>query len=113
MKKKRLNARRRGHSSPAQQRTDTIEQATSPNQQLPDEWSVKVELRWDGVVLDESSLLKSRMLPYVRMVVSLIEGIELSDQEIVRLLRQAMRQHSIAYRRRSDYVLRFLQQHPP
>lgn len=113
VKKKRLNARRSGHASPEQQRTDTIEQATTPNEQLPDAWSVKVELRWDGVVLDESSLLNSRMLPYVRMVVRLIEGIAVSGQEIVGLLRQAMRQHSIAYRRRSDYVLRFLQQHPP
>lgn len=113
VKKKRLNARRSGNSSPEQQRTDTIEQATSPNEQLPDELSVKVELRLDGVVLDDSSLRKSRMLPYVRMVVSLIEGIELSGEEIVSLLRQAMRQHSIAERRRSEYVLRFLHQHPP
>jgi hypothetical protein len=112
-KKKRLNARRRGNASPEPQRADAIEQATLPSPQLPGEWSVKVELRWDGVVLDESSVLNSRMLPYVRMVVRLIEGIEFGGQEIVGLLRQAMRQHSIAYRRRSDYVLRFLQQHPP
>jgi hypothetical protein len=113
VKKKRLNARRSCRSRPEQKRTDTIEQATSPNQQLPDELSATVELRLDGVVLDESSLLKSRMLPYVRMVVSLIEGVELGGKEIVRLLRQAMRQHSIAYRRRSEYVVRFLHQHPP
>ena len=73
----------------------------------------KVELRLDGVVLDESSLLNSPMLPYVRMVVSLIEGVEFGCDEIVRLLRQAMRQHSIAYSRRVDYVLGFLHQHPP
>jgi hypothetical protein len=65
------------------------------------------------VVLRESSLVQSRMLPYVRMVVSLIEGIELSGEVVVRLLRQALRQHRIADRRRTDYVLRFLQQHPP
>ena len=112
-KKKRLNACRRGNASPEQQRTDSIEQATTPNEQLPGELSVKVELRWDGVVLDESSLLNSRMLPYVRMVVRLIERIEHGGQELVGLLRQAMRQHSIAYRRRSDYVVRFLQQYPP
>jgi hypothetical protein len=53
------------------------------------------------------------MLPYVRMVVSLIEGIEFSYQQIVLLLRWALRQHSIATRPRSQYVLRFLHEHPP
>jgi hypothetical protein len=53
------------------------------------------------------------MLPYVRMVVRLIEGIAFSDQEMLHLLRRALRQHSMAYRRRSDYVLRFLHEHPP
>jgi hypothetical protein len=53
------------------------------------------------------------MLPYVRMVASLIEGIEFSYEELVQLLRQAMRQHSFAKRTRSDYVLRFLHEHPP
>jgi hypothetical protein len=73
----------------------------------------KGELRLAGVVLHEASLLKSRMLPYVRMVVSLIEGIEFSCQEVLFLLRRAMRQHSIASRTRSEYVLRFLHEHPP
>jgi hypothetical protein len=55
----------------------------------------------------------SPLLPYVRMVVSLIEGVPRTCQELVRLLRQALRQHSFAFRRRTDYVLRFLHQHPP
>ena len=38
------------------------------------------------------------MLPYVRMVVSLIEGVEFTCREVVDLLRQAMRQHSIGAR---------------
>jgi hypothetical protein len=75
--------------------------------------SPKVELRLGAVVLNETSLLKSQMLPYVRMVVSLIEGIEFSCAEVVSLLRRAMRQHSIASRTRSEYVLRFLHEHPP
>jgi hypothetical protein len=53
------------------------------------------------------------MMPYVRMVVSLIEGIQLSGAEVSRLLRRALRQHSIANRSRSEYVLRFLHEHPP
>lgn len=84
-----------------------------PNEQVPDELSVRVELRLDGAILDESSVTSSRMLPYVRMVMSLIEGVRLRCHEVVNLLRQAMRQHSIAYRRRIDYVLRMLHQHPP
>jgi len=58
-------------------------------------------------------LANSPVLPYVRMVVSLIEGIEFSCEEVVRLLRQAMRQHSIAHRRKIDYVLGYLHRHPP
>lgn len=96
-----------------ERRTELSPPPTSPHQPPPDELSVPVELRLDSVVLDELSLTTSPMLPYVRMVVNLIEGIELSCQELVTLLRQALRQHSIAARRRRDYVLRFLHQHPP
>ena len=71
------------------------------------------ELRLEGMVLDETSVANSPMLPYVRMVVSLIEGVEFSCREVVHLLRQAMRQHSIGARRRIDYLLGFLHQHPP
>jgi hypothetical protein len=88
-------------------------QATSPLEPRTDERQGKVELRLDGVVLDESSVVNSPMLPYLRMLVSLIEGIRLTCQELVRLLRQALRQRSLAPRRRIDYVLRFLHQHPP
>jgi hypothetical protein len=94
-------------------RTEASKEATSANEQLPDELSLKVELRLEGVVLRESTLLKSGMLPYVRMIVSLIEGIKLSCRGLVKLLRQALRQHSIAYQRRTEYVLCFLHQHPP
>ena len=88
-------------------------QAVAANELPHDELAPKAELRLGGVVLNEAILLKSRMLPYVRMVVSLIEGIEFSYQELVMLLRQAMRQHSIGARRRIDYLLGFLHQHPP
>jgi hypothetical protein len=70
----------------------------------------------DGVVLDEPSLLASPMLPYVRMVASLVEGIPWSMAEVVGLLRQALRQHSMARRRRLDYLRHVLgrqHRHPP
>ena len=53
------------------------------------------------------------MLPYVGMIVSLLEGLRLGRQELLQLLLASLRQHSIAYRSRTDYVLRFLHQHPP
>lgn len=72
-----------------------------------------VELRLEGVVLDESSLASSPMVPHVRMVIGLIEGVHLSCREVVGLLRQTMRQRSFGDRSRIDYVLGFLHQHPP
>ena len=116
-KKKRLNARRQGSQvrrprsrSPMSIRRERRQQRSPPaSEPLP----VTVELRLEGVVLDESSLASSPMLPYVRMVVSLIEGVEFTCREVLHLLRQAMRQHSIGAGRRVDYLLGFLHQHPP
>jgi hypothetical protein len=125
-KKKRLNARRQGGQvSPAAPPPDFDPQGTSPHPQADhccaaapappasEPLPVTIAVRLEGVLLDESSLASSPMLPYVRMVVSLIEGVELSCREVVHLLRQAMRQHSIGARRRIDYLLGFLHQHPP
>jgi hypothetical protein len=53
------------------------------------------------------------MLSYVQMLLGLIEGLRVGRNELINLLRRWMRQHSIAFRRRIDYVLSFLHQHPP
>ena len=53
------------------------------------------------------------MLPYVRMIVNLLEGVELSGDDVFRLLRRTMRQHSINVRSRIDYILGFVNAHPP
>jgi len=74
---------------------------------------VTVEPRLEGVVLDESSLAASPMLSYVRMVVRLIEGVQLTCREVVHRLGQALRQHSIGACRGVDYLLGFLHQRPP
>lgn len=84
-----------------------------PDHQVAGSLSEKVELRLGDVVLDASSLTQSRMLPYLQMVTWLIERIALHRDELVSLLLRALRQRSIANRRRTDYVLRFLHQHPP
>jgi hypothetical protein len=73
----------------------------------------ELELHREGVVLEAWRLETSPMLPYVRMVVRLIEGFRLSCRELVRWLRQTLRQHSIARGESTLYVLRFRPQHPP
>jgi hypothetical protein len=47
----------------------------------------------------------SGIVRYVQMVTSLIEGRRVSEAEILRMLVRAERQHSMARRRRRDYVL--------
>jgi hypothetical protein len=86
------------------------ENATQP---LAAKLPVAIELDFDGVVLDEWSVVNSPMLPYIRTLIWMIDGIRLSHVEVVDWLRQVQRQRSMAYRPRRDYVLRFLHQHPP
>lgn len=92
---------------------DVAVDAERVDDELPLEMNLKIELRLSGVVLDETSLENASVLTYVRMIVNQIEGSKRSQNELVDLLRQSMRQHSIVKRTRTDYVLRFLHQHPP
>jgi hypothetical protein len=55
----------------------------------------------------------AEMVGYVAMVASLIEGRPVSEEEILQRLVRAMRQHSMARRRRIDYVVAQLQKHGP
>jgi len=75
--------------------------------------SASIEIRIGGVVLDTVTLSNSRLLSYVRMLAQLIDGVDLSRDQMIDVLRHAMRQHSIANRRSVDYVLGFLHRHPP
>ena len=96
-----------------QPRHDLDPQGTPPGERTSDASPVTAELRTEVAVLDESSLAASPMLSYVRMVVSLIEGVEFTCREVVHRLRRALRQHSIGAGSRKDYLLGFLHQHPP
>jgi hypothetical protein len=116
-KKKRLNARRQVPPA-AQPQPEGDPQATSPDPQVGAQPASKplraaAELRREDVVLDEASVANSPMLPYVRMVVSLIEGIAFTCREVVHLLRQTLRQHRIGAGCGVDYLLGFLHRHPP
>jgi hypothetical protein len=53
------------------------------------------------------------MVGYIAMVASLIESRPVSEAEIVQSLVRAMRQHSMARRRRMDYVVAQLQRNGP
>jgi hypothetical protein len=67
----------------------------------------------DGNLVPDERRFDSRMVSYLRMVTSLIEGRPVSVGEIVAMLQRAMRQHSIVRRRRIDYVVRYLNEHAP
>ena len=86
------------------------ERATQPHTA---ELSVACELDLVGVVLDESSVVNSPMLPYIRTLIWIIDRIRLSQVEVALWLRKVQRQRSMAYRPRREYVLHFLHQHPP
>lgn len=113
-KKKQLNGQRTSRprsdegalseSSPSPSAGVDCESAGFP---LPAEWNLA------GVVLEEATLRKSRLLPYVRLVVNLIEGLHLGLQEVVQELRRDLRQHRMGRRKRADYVGGDVLQHPP
>jgi hypothetical protein len=75
--------------------------------------SENATLPLEGLLLDEPTLVNSRILPYVLMVASVIEGRTIGRDELVGALRKSMRQRSIGHQARREYVLRYLNQHPP
>ena len=72
-----------------------------------------MKLALDGFTLDEATLVNSPMLPYLAMVASLIEGRPIRCEELLQTLLRSMRQRSFDRLPRREYVLRFLNQHPP
>ena len=114
-KKKRLNARRaRPPRSPGEPAPAALDPQTPPlPESVPQELPVPVPVRLEEVVLDESQLRNSPLLPYVGTVVNLLEGRQLNCQQVVEVLVQALRQRSIARRNRADYVREDQHQYPP
>ena len=53
------------------------------------------------------------MVSYVRLTTSLIEGRRVGRDEILALLERVVRQHSFGRREKTDYVLWYLNKHPP
>ena len=72
-----------------------------------------MKLLLDGFTLDEATLVKSPLLPYLAMVATVIEGRTIRADELLNVLLRSMRQRSFDRLPRREYVLRFLKQHPP
>ena len=68
-----------------------------------------------GATGPESETLEwqASMVSYVAMVAGLIEGRRVSQAEMLGRLVRALRQHSMARRRRMDYVVAQLAKHGP
>jgi len=63
--------------------------------------------------MSRGSKLGVEMVLYLAMVIELIEEHRVSREEIEELVVRVMRQHSIARRRRMDYVVSQLNRGPP
>jgi hypothetical protein len=72
-----------------------------------------VALPLEGLLLDEPILMNSRILSYALMVASVIERRTIRRDELLATLRKGMRQRSIGRRPHREYVLCYLNQHPP
>jgi hypothetical protein len=67
----------------------------------------------EGFTLDEATLANSPMLPYLAMVATVIEGRPVRRRELLGALQRSLRQRSFDRLPRREYVLCFLDQHPP
>ncbi len=113
-KKQRLNARRScGSPSAGQQEPEGTSPAPPVHQSPVHESAATLELGLEGVVLNESDVAGSPVLPYVRTVIRLLEGLELTCAEVTDLLHATMRQHRIGRRTTRPYASSFPPQHPP
>jgi hypothetical protein len=80
------------------------------SEEPPDE---NVQLMLGGFTLNEVILVNSPMWPYLAMVASLLEGRKIRPKVLLNTLRTVMRQRSFDRLPRREYVLRFLNRHPP
>ena len=67
----------------------------------------RVTIGGEGEERQQLQLQANPVLGYIGMVVSLIEGRRVSQEEIVEMLARAVRQHSISHRRRMEYLLSY------
>jgi len=99
--KKRLQNDKRSKAEPARERDSETEEEKKP----PERPMVGGTLVGSG--------FDAGMVSYLRMATSLIEGRRVSRDEILQMLARVVRQHSIARRKRTDYLLWYLNKNPP
>jgi hypothetical protein len=92
-------------------RTDSHQEAT--NIENPEQALLNLEISLGGLVLDGASVVKSPILPYVRMVVTVIARESISKNELFAGLLKIVSQRSIDQQTTTRYVPRFHDQHPP
>jgi hypothetical protein len=73
----------------------------------------EVTLPLEGVVLEERTLRRTCTLPYLAMLISVLERAPIGRRDVLPLLLRAMRRRSMGRTARREYVLRFLHEHPP
>lgn len=76
---------------------------------LTETWSLELE----GVVLTGPSLASSPVLSYLCEVIRLIESRTITREELLKTLGESLRQRSLGGRSRREYVLSYLNEHPP
>lgn len=93
----------------------------APRRMLPDElgltddfsptepWSLELE----GVVLTQETLASSPVLSYLCEVLRLIERRTITREELLQTLGESLRQRSLGAWSRREYVLSYLNEHPP
>jgi hypothetical protein len=110
-KKKALNNKRSKHAPDPPSKKEQREQVmrsepTEPGRSpAPDEEGRSIA--------NDDSQFDAGMVTYVQLVTSLIEGRQVSRDEILQMLRRVMRQHRLNTERRIDYSLRHLKENPP
>ena len=82
---------------------------------LPDDvsptetWSLELE----GVVLTQQTLASSPVLSYLCGVIRVLERRTITREELLQTLVESLRQRSLGARSRREYVLSYLNEHPP
>lgn len=72
-------------------------------------WSLELE----GVVLTQQTLARSSVLSYLCEVIRVLERRTITREELLQTLGESLRQRSLGARRRREYVLSYLNEHPP
>lgn len=82
-------------------------------QATPTELPSDMQLVLDTVLLTPQIIAASPVLPYLTIVIGLIERRSIRRDDLVAQLLELLRQHSMAPCSRNKYVFRFPSRHPP